>query len=486
MKAGTNKIIGAVLASLVSIAILATSTPADAQSVLRVARGLASNNIVVLENRAVVIESAEGFTEVSVAQPEIADVSPLSDRSIYIFGRARGATTLTLLGENGRLITNVTVTVQPDLNELKARLRSLLPGEPIQVRTAGAGLVLSGTVSGKAKIDRAMSLARAYGGDNVANMMSVGGTQQVSLKVRIAEIERSQGKSLGISTGLVGANERAIPFTETGSSITNNLGDGDVLNPAGEAAQFTNALPGAGAFSGVFGAIFAIGSNYLLDLQIDALQDKGFARLLAEPNLVALSGTEAEFLAGGEFPVPAIDDEGNVEVTFKPIGVSMNFRPTVLDDDLINVAVSAEVTSVDPSIGISSGGVDIVGFTTRRATTTVELRDGESFAIAGLYEDDFSDTVSQVPWLGEVPILGTFFRSTSFSRGESELVIIVSVDLVVPVSDISQLNDPLGNVAIPNERELFLLGNIEAPGQTGGVIEVQSQDFDGEFGYVVE
>jgi len=467
---------------------LSMVAPAVAQSVLKVQRGLASSDILVLSNRAIVVESDQPFTELSVAQPEIADVQPLSDRTIYVLGRRRGATTLTLLGEGGALISNVTIRVQPDLGELKQRFATLLPGEDIEVRTSGSGIILSGVVSGPAKIDRALSLSSAYVGNAVTNLLSVGGTQQVALKVRIAEISRSVGKDLGISTGLVGTSGRTTSFTQTGNSITNNLGDGNFLNPqpdpitgipTNETPQFENLL---GSF-GVFGAVFSIADNYLLDLQIDAMEEKGFARMLAEPTLVALSGTEAEFLAGGEVPVPAVDDDGNVEVTFRPVGVNVIFQPQVVDDDLINLVVSAEVSDVDPSLATISGGLEITGFQVRRATTTIELRDGQSFAIAGLYEEEFSDTVAQVPWLGDIPVLGTLFRSTNFQTGESELVIIVTVNLVTPVGSIDELALPTDNIQIPNESELFLFGNTVAG---GGAVITSTQGFDGDFGYAVE
>jgi len=467
------------LVTLAAVCLGLLASDAGAQSVLSAARGLASDDVTVLTNRAIVVESTQPFTELSVAQPDIADVQPLSDRSIYILGRQRGTTTLTLLGEGGRLISNVTIRVGADLNELKERLSTLVPGEAIEVRTAGAGLVLSGTVSGAAKVDRALAIARAYAGDNVTNAMTVGGTQQVSLKVRIAEMSRSAGKDIGVNLGLVGRNNRALPFAQTGNNIENNLGDGNFLNPTSDEPQFTNILS---AF-GTFGALFSIADNYLLDLQIDALEEKGFARVLAEPTLVALSGNEAEFLAGGEVPVPAIDSEGNVEVSFKPVGVNVIFRPTVLDDDLISLAVSAEVSDVDPELATVSGGIEITGFNVRRATTVIELRDGQSFAIAGLYQDNFSDTVSQVPFLGDIPILGTLFRSTGFLRNETELVILVTANLVVPVDSEDELSLPTDRVAIPNERELFLLGNTVA-GEGANI--TSTQGFDGDFGYVIE
>jgi len=371
------------------------------------------------------------------------------------------------------------VQVLPDLAELKERLSTLLPNEDIEVRSAANGIVLSGVVTGAAKVDRAMQLAAAYAGDNVTNLMTVGGTQQVSLKVRIAEMSRSAGKSLGLNLGLVGANARASPFAQTGEGVDIQGDDGAIFPDGGEFDGFSNILS---AF-GTFGAVFSIANNYLLDLQIDAMEEKGFARSLAEPTLVALSGTEAEFLAGGEVPVPAVDDEGNVEVSFRPVGVNVAFRPTVLDDDLINLAVSAEVSDVDGSLSTTSGGLDIVGFQVRRATTTIEVRDGQSFAIAGLYQDDFSDSVAQVPWLGDVPVLGTLFRSTSFQSGETELVIIVSVNLVTPVDGEDQIALPTDRIEIPNERELFLFGNTVAG---DGPVITSTQSFDGEFGYAVD
>ncbi|MEM7506272.1 MAG: type II and III secretion system protein family protein [Pseudomonadota bacterium] len=471
-----NTLFFAVLAGMIVSTLMPIT--AEAQSVLRVARGLTSNSITVLQNRAVVIDSAQPFTEVSVAQPEIADVSPLSDRSIYIFGRGRGATTLTLLGENGRLITNVTIKVEPDLGELKQRLKTLLPKEPIEVRTAGAGLVLSGVVSGKAKIDRAMSLARAYAGNRVTNMMSVGGTQQVNLRVRIAEIDRGAAKEIAVSTGLFRTGGRARPFVDSGPNITNNLDEG-VVDP--DTPIFENIL---GSSFGQFGVLLEIADTFFFDLQIDALESKGFSRNLAEPNIVALSGEEANLLVGGETPIPAVNaDTGTISITFRPIGVSLNFLPTVLDDDLINIEMSAEVSSIDPDTTTETAGLTIFGFDVQRATTTVELRDGQSFAIAGLYQNTFSDAIEQVPFLGDIPVLGSLFRSTGFQKGDTELVIIVTVNLVVPVDDINELALPTDRVQIPNEAELFLFGNSEG---AGGAARVAGQEFDGDYGYVVE
>lgn len=446
---------------------------AEAQSVLRVSRGLASDDVNVLVNRAIVVESAQPFTELSIAQPEIADVQPLSDRSIYILGRRRGTTTLTMLGEGGRLIANVTIVVRPDLAELKERLRTVLPNENIEVRSAAGGILLSGVVSGKAKLDRAMTLARAYVGDAVTNMMSIGGTQQVALKVRVAEMSRNAVKDIGVNIGLLGTNRRASPIVQTGENVQVNP------NPGVDGSIFTNLISGFGTFA----AIFQIADNYLLDLQIDALEGKGFVKVLAEPTIVALSGSEADFLAGGEVPIPSVDGDGNVDISFKPVGVNVVFRPTVLDDDLINLVVSAEVSTVDPTLATTTGDIVVTGFQVRRATTTIELRDGQSFAIAGLFQEDFSDAIDQVPFLGDVPVLGALFRSTNFQRKQSELVIMVTANLVVPVNSEDEIALPTDRIAIPNEFELFLLGNTVAG---NGANITSTQRFDGAFGYVVE
>jgi pilus assembly protein CpaC len=451
---------------------------ADSHSVLRLAKGLASDNITVLIGRAIVVESNEPFIEVSVAAPDVADVSPLSDRSIYIFGKARGATTLTLLGENGRLITNVTIKVIPDIGELKQRLKEMLPNEPIKVRLTGNGGVLSGVVSGKAKITRAMTLARAYLGKGAVNMMSVGGTQQVMLKVRIAEMSRSAAKALGLDLGIFAKGSDVAGFLASGGRVGNfpiGPGSGDTPIPLIDPTGF-----------GILGMIARIG-DVGLAITLTALEEKGFSRTLAEPNLVALSGNQASFLAGQEVPIPTVDSDGQTDVEFKEVGVALNFTPTVLDDDLINLEISTEVSAIDettPGVPISSnesvGAVPV--FRVRRATTAIELRDGQSFAIAGLLEDNFIDAVSQFPWLGDIPVLGTLFRSTDYARGETELVIIVTAHLVVPVSE-EELGLPHDHVRIPNEFELFLLGQTDGDGAPG---MVQSQSFDGDFGYVVE
>ena len=448
------------LAAFLAISLAAAAVSAQQPS-LRKTNGGEPRAMAVMVDQAVILESSRPFAELQIAQPDIADVQPLSDRTVYLLGRRIGRTSLALLAADGTLIDDVRIVVEPDLSELKQRLRELLPRERIEVRAAGDGLVLSGSVSGAAAVDRAMALGRAYAGDRVTNLMTVGSKQQVSLVVRLAEMNRNAAKEIGVS---VGASRTGDPSFGLGPGGANIGADGGISFPP---------YQGFGAL----GTLFSIGDSLLLGLQIDALETKGFARTLAEPNLVALSGGEAEFLAGGEVPIPLINNDGEVDVEFRPIGVSLAFRPTVLEDDAISIAVSSEVADIDPSLGSQTAGRSIPGFTVRRATTTVELRDGQSFAIAGLYQDDFADTISQVPWLGEVPVLGALFRSADFQRGETELIIVVSARLVGPVEGVDSIATPYERVSLPNEADLFLFGRTEGR---------DAPEFDGPYGYVLD
>lgn len=445
--------------SLLGLAIiLPMASQVQAQSGLSVMRGTTSSNITVAINRAIVVQSDRAFAEISVANPAIADIATLSESTIYVLGKAPGRTTLTLFGADGGLIANVDVRVIPDIAEFKERLAEILPGEPIEVRTANSGIVLSGTVSGARKVARAMELASRYVGDQVTNLMMVGGSQQVMLKVRFAEMQRSTSKALGSSIGI--------------RDLVNGIavGTGDLATSkyvGGDDAVITGSNSGVGLFS--FGA-----GGLAVDVLIEALETKGMVRTLAEPNVVAISGKSASFFAGGEYPVPSTDGE----VSYKPFGVDLQFTPTVIDDNHISLQLTTTVSALDRSINVNG----VFGFKNRSTSTTVEMRDGQSFAIAGLLQDDFDDTVGQVPWLGDVPILGTLFRSTDFARRQSELVVIITPHLVRPVSS-EALSMPTDRMRVPTEEELFLLGTIEGTTSSSGS---SSQGVQGSFGYVLE
>ena len=464
-------LVGAVLAAAAAL----PPPPAVAQAV-RVIEGPAIAEVSVDVNRAVVLETEEPFVEVSIANPAIADLSVQSNRSIYLLGKAAGSTTLTLFGANGRLIGNVGVTVSPDLAEFKRRLSAILPGEPVQVRAAADGIVLSGQVSSAVQVSRAVELAGRYAPERVVNMMTVGGSQQVLLRVRFAEVQRSASKALGFNWS-VGAQFGNFGVSgSTGDFLVPGNTRGRPV-PGGIGADYTAGSPTEGILRLGFGA-----GGIVANLAVDALESKGAARTLAEPNLTALSGDTANFLAGGEYPIPVFSDDG-LAVEYRPFGVALGFTPTVLGD-VINLAIEAESSNIDPTIVIENQGIRFTGFSTRRARTTIELRDGQSFAIAGLLQDEFVDNANQIPWLGDVPVLGALFRSADFRRRQTELVILVTAHLVNPVPAASVVL-PTDRIRLPSERELFLLGRLE--GQRDPTLRaVAARDFEGAFGYVLD
>ena len=351
-------------AGLVGLLVGVSAVPGAAET-LKVLQGSASNLLSVPMNRAVVIESDQPFAELSIANPGIADISTLSNKSIYVLGKAPGRTTLTLLGPEGKLITNVDVQVSLDVAEFKERLQEILPSEKIEVRSANDGIVLSGIVSSITALDRALDLAERYAPQKVSNLMGVGGTQQVMLQVRFAEMQRSVTKNLSASlgihtTGAGGANIEA-------STGANKNGALSIAGGGGATTQKTGAI-GVGVTMG----------GVQLGVLLEALESKGLVRTLSEPNLTALSGQEAKFLAGGEYPIPVSTTDGIV-IEYKPFGVELSFTPRVVTGDVINLALKASVSSIDSTITVQNGSFSVNAFKRRETSTTVEMHDGESF-----------------------------------------------------------------------------------------------------------
>jgi len=477
-----DKLVKAVVAGFaLATAPMVYVTPATAETVRVVKRGTTSLLSVPM-NRAIVVESEVPFSQINIANPAIADITSLSDRTIYMLGKSPGLTTLTILDASGQLITNVDVRVAADVSEFKERIRQIMPGEKIDVRTANDGIVLSGTVSSAAKMQRALDLAERYAPERVSNLMSVGGVQQVMLKVRFAEMERNVSKSLSASLALNGSTFGGDLGVSGGTNTNNN-------RPA-QQNSLTGSIPATSEQNGAMLFGFNAGSVEV-GVLLEALESKGMIRTLAEPNLTALSGQEAKFLAGGEYPVPVSQSDGRVTVQFKPFGIELNFIPRVLDDKLINLELEAAVSSIDPTNGIELNAFRIDAFKRRETSTTVELRDGESFAIAGLLTDDFRDLNGQVPWLGDIPVLGALFRSAEYQRSQSEMVIIVTAHLVTPTRG-EALSLPTDRVKPPSERDLFLYGRVQNPEGAprrqlnGAAGEVARQDFNGSYGYVMD
>jgi pilus assembly protein CpaC len=419
----------------------------------------AGSELVVGIGKSQVLEIPAPYTDLMIADPKVADVLPLSNHSVYVVGKSIGSTALTIYGPGKRLIAATNVVVSADVDGLKSRLAELLPEErDISIRPANQSLIVSGTVSSGPILQRVLTLAETYAPGKVVNMLAVEGVQQVMLQVRFVEMERSTSKSLGLSTQLNDLGSGRDIFIQTGPTILNGL------------------MPGGTTTITGFGGIGARFHNSDLDFRLflDALENKGLVRTLAEPTLVAMSGDTANFLAGGEFPIPIAQSGtaaggGTISVEFKQFGIALAFTPTVLRDGLINLVVAPEVSSIDRANTVTSGGIVIPGLKVRRARTTVELRDGESFTIAGLLADDYGNTITQFPFLGDLPILGPFFRNTSNTRSERELVLVVTPHLVVPRR--GRIATPADRFVPPSDFELFLLGS-----QTGSPYNLRPED----------
>ena len=448
-----------------ALSLTALAMPAAAQSGgVSVAEDVHAGELAVPVNKSQVLRSDRPYAKALIGNPEIADVLPLTDRSLYVLGKKNGTTSLTLYDRSNMLIAVVDVAVGPDVISLKRQLSELMPGDSVGARMSNDSVVLEGIVSSAPAADRAVQIAETYAPGKVVNLLSIGSSQQVMLEVRFSEIKRSAIKQAGVGIFVGSDGGKFEGVIGGGASRTPDTDDVDGDSNIGE------SLIQLGAITDSFGILSrtfrAFGANF--NATLDALERKGAVTTLAEPTLVALSGETASFLAGGEFPVPVAQGSsggGNgggqsLTVEWKPFGVSLAFTPTVLADGVISMIVAPEVSSIDSSAAIVVNNLRIPGLQTRRAKTTVELRDGESFAMAGLIRRDFQDTVRQFPILGSIPIIGSLFRSTSFQKDDTELLIVVTPRLVRPVRP-QNLKVPTDRVKPPAEADLFLLGRTD-------------------------
>lgn len=399
----------------------------------------------VTKDDTLVMRTDKSFAQIRVANAEIADVVVLSDRSFQVLGKAGGKTNVMLYDQDNQLVDIVDVTVGYDVASLKKTLFETFPKEAVEVRPLAGGIYLSGDVSSSSIADRAISIAEAYAPSRVTSGLAVRDSHQVMLEVRFVEASRDSIKQLGIN--LLSQNGGVL--SAAGNILPNDPGDFAI----GGSTSFVNATASAILGGGIGGAS--------LDVRIDALEEQGIIRTLAEPNLVSMSGETASFLAGGEFPIPVSTGLGEVTIEYRKFGVGLSFTPTVLDNGVINLKVAPEVSQLDVQNTVEIGGVRVPGLRVRRANTTVELRNAQSFAIAGLLQNESSNTRENVPWLGKLPIIGSLFSSTRYQSSETELVIIVTPHLAHPVSDRSQLSTPLDNTYLPSDAGAFLSGKIE-------------------------
>ena len=419
--------------------------------------------------RSKVLRTSFPIQRISVADPEVADIVLISDREVYVNGIASGVTNISFWGK--QRFFSAKVMVEPDISILKEKLRKVLPKEKIGVEAAGDMVVLSGEVSGPVAQETALALAVPFVDgkkEKVVNLLHVGGVQQVMVAVRVAEINRSVGKKIGINflySTLDGRHFGATLLDQLSviSNLNRNMSEvtapGILSNTLGD----SNAISSQQRLSAAVNAIFGgVAGNIFWSAFFDLLKQQGLGRILAEPNLVTTSGQEASFLAGGEFPIPVPSGLGTTSIEYKKFGVALIFTPTVLDNDKIALRINPEVSELD----FSSSTVVVLdhyivpGLRVRRTSTQVEMRDGQTLAIAGLLSDQYRTVVNKYPVLGDIPILGTLFRSKNFQKNETELVILVTPHLVK--------NQPPGPSRLPTDKyveptdaEFYLMNRLE-------------------------
>ena len=414
-----------------------------------------------------VISLPAAVANVFVADPKVAEVRPASAKMLFVFGTAPGHTTLAALDETGHLVAQYQLTVRPsayNAAEASAAIARALPGSNIRVETLPTGLAVSGDVATPADASRAMELANAFLTEKQTadNHLTIVSSIQINLRVRIAEMSRSVSREVGVNWQALQGLGRNVAI----SLATNNPLTASAATPNAFNASYIN---GTNAINGV----------------LDALAQNNLAHMLAEPNLTTTSGEPASFLVGGEFPIPISQQNNTISVMFKQYGINLAFVPTVMTDGRINIHVRPEVSQLttEGAVQLTAGNasVSVPALTVRRADTTIEVGSGDSFAIAGLLQDTVSQNTSAIPFLGEIPILGALFRSDSFQRNESELVIIVTPFIVRPSRDPSALMRPDESYVPPTDLERILLLH-----QVGQTKPVQPMRIPGTAGFIVQ
>jgi pilus assembly protein CpaC len=413
----------------------------------------------------------EPAASVFAADPRVAEVRPASPDTLFIFGTGPGRTTVAATGAGGSAIAEFQVVVRPPGFagvEVEAKLRRLLPDARIRIEVLPGAVLLTGEAASPIEAEQAVAIARGYAGEGVSvvNRIAVRGAVQVNLRVRVAEMSREVTRELGFNWTALGQIGRFTVGLLTGRGALGGIGF---------------PFPGIGGATATdrLGAGFNAGS-FDVNGVIDALARDNLITVLAEPNLTAQSGEVASFLAGGEFPIPVAQRDQQISIEFKQFGVSLAFVPTVLSGERISLRVRPEVSELSEAGAITVNNLRIPALAVRRAETTVELGSGQSFAIAGLFQDSTRLAGSGLPYLSEVPVLGALFRSDRFRRNESELVIIITPYLVRPVSETRQLVAPTDTYRPPTEIERILYFRQTAagrpapqrvPGQAGFIIE---------------
>lgn len=414
---------------------------------------MAQNALEIEVDKGRMLKLSSPAKSVFLANPVVADVQVLASDTIMVFGKTSGETTLVVVDDNNRTIVNQRITVGYNLSSLREALRATVSDSYIEATSVPNGIILTGTVKTATQAEDARRLASRYvpAGGEVINRLAVSGPSQVMLRVQIAEMQRTVNKQFGMNWEAVNTGSDGFQFGRGGPLFNPDnryalvdpfryLPLGDLVKPGGRDSLFGRLTFG----------------QFEINTLLSALEDEGLATILAEPSLTAMTGETASFLAGGEYPIPIPGDDG-IGIEYKPFGVSLSFTPTMIDGDNINIKVKPEVSQISSANTVTIENNDIPTLVIRRAETTVELASGQSFAIAGLLQNNTNQSINKFPFLGDMPILGSLFKSESFSRGESELVIIVTPYIVRPSDE--KLATPIDNYDVPGDGNRLLLNS---------------------------
>jgi pilus assembly protein CpaC len=464
-------------------------------------------------NKSVVVDLPRDARDVLVSNPAVADAVIRTSRRIYLTGVAVGQTNIIVFDRAGQQIVSLDLEVERDGRTLSAMLQRLIPGSDIQVEMVNDNIVLSGTVRNASDSRRAQDVAGIFvnggvkaqpqsggggassgaGGSatnisissgtqdvptsNIVNLLSIEGEDQVNLKVTVAEVNRNTIKQLGVDWNLQNVNIGNMVFSVATNSVfpINNAIPG---NSAGGAYVNNFVTPSIGGSAGD-----SINAQESIGATVDALEQTGVLRTLAEPTLTAISGEQASFLAGGEFPVPVGASNGDLTIEFKPFGIALSFVPVVLSEGRISLRVKTEVSELSQDGALELFNTSIPSLKVRRAETTLELPSGGALVMGGLLQDDVRQAISGVPGLKKLPILGTLFRSRDYQRNETELVIIVTPYLVKPVGR-PALSRPDDGFSTSSDKDATFLGRLNTV--YGGPGSAPAGTYQGHYGYIYE
>jgi len=454
----------AILPLLLACGLLAAAASHASSSVIRLSSAEGPDRVRSIDvelGKSVFIHTDFSVKRVAVGNQEILEVVVLGTREVQLVPAKKGSTNLILWNQKGEPVAVIDVNVGNSFKEIERKIRSVLGTPDVYVEALGEGIILRGSVGGPVHLERASAIAQAFfeknGADRVVNALEVGGNQQVMIEVTIAEMQRNVGHRLATDwNAAIATGSRLMTFDSFLGGLT-SLSERSVgLLPKSVSSEsgFTDRIDLVGTFINE--------GHFAFNTFMEFATANGLAKVLAKPTLLARSGQSASFLAGGEVPIPVAQGGafGSITIEFKRFGVGVEFAPTVLGNDRIHLEVAPEVSEPDFTVGTASGGFITPGFVTRRVSTSVELADGQSFAIAGLLQDKVREAVTKVPVLGDLPVLGALFRSSEFQRNETELVIIVTPRLVKPLT--GDVTLPTDGFVAPSAMEFFVHGAMEA------------------------